>query len=72
MRYFYEIIIAEHLGSSWKESFEGMKFDEKYSQDGQMAITVISGVLLDQAALFGVLIKIRDLGLTLVSVNRSQ
>ncbi len=72
MHYFYEIIVEDHLGISWKDCFEGLEFEQKYSADGRRAITVISGALPDQAALYGVLIKIRDLGLILISVNRFQ
>ncbi len=72
MRYFYNIVVEDHLGSSWKEVFDGMEFEQKLIDDDRRAITVISGVILDQAALYGILIKIRDLGLTLVSVTRIQ
>jgi hypothetical protein len=72
MSYCYEIVIEAHLGDCWEEWLEGMEFEQKYDEDGGRAITVISGALPDQAALYGVLIKIRDLGLTLISVNRIQ
>jgi hypothetical protein len=72
MSHFYEIVVEDHLGPSWEEWFDGMEFEQKLTLDGQRGITVISGALKDQAALFGVLIKIRDLGLILISVNRIQ
>ena len=72
MSYFYEIVVEDHLGSNWKEWFEGMGFEQKFLTYDQRAVTIISGVIKDQAALYGVLIKIRDLGLTLISVNRIQ
>ncbi|HSR34172.1 MAG TPA: hypothetical protein VLY63_26700 [Anaerolineae bacterium] len=64
---FYEIRVEGHLGNSWSPWFEGMTIHHK--EGGE---TVLSGVLADQAALHGVLIKIRDLGLPLVSVTRSE
>ena len=60
----YEIRIEGHLGSSWSAWFEGLEISR--TPEGA---TVLSGPLPDQAALHGVLMKIRDLGLTLVSVN---
>lgn len=61
----FEIRVKEYLPLDWSEWFEGMAI--KYSPDGA---TVLAGPLRDQAALFGVLIKIRDLGLTLVSLSQ--
>ena len=60
----YEIRIAGHLSETWKARFEGLGM--RLDPDGE---TVLSGAL-DQAALHGVLVRIRDLGLRLVSVNR--
>jgi len=59
----YEIRIAGHLSVTWKARFEGLCM--RLDPGGE---TVLSGTL-DQAALHGVLIVIRDLGLKLVSVN---
>jgi hypothetical protein len=60
----YEIRLAGHLSMTWKARFEGLCI--RLDPDGE---TVLLGAL-DQAALHGVLIGIRDLGLKLVSVNR--
>ena len=60
----YEIRIAGHLSVTWKARFEGLCM--RLDPGGE---TVLSGTL-DQAALHGVLIIVRDLGLKLVSVNR--
>ncbi len=60
----YEIRIAGHLSETWKARFEGLSM--RLDPDGE---TALSGTL-DQAALHGVLVRIRDLGLKLVSVNR--
>ena len=59
----YEIRVRGHLGESWSAWFEEM--DIHYEE----ADTLLRGLLMDQAALHGVLAKIRDLGLTLVEVR---
>ncbi len=61
----YEIRIAGHLPSQWSAWFEG--FTVALEPDGT---TLLSGPLVDQAALYGLLKKVRDTGLTLMSVNQ--
>jgi len=60
----YEIRVAGHLSKNWASRFEGLSM--RHDPEGE---TVLTG-LLDQSALQGVLVKIRDLGLNLISVNR--
>ena len=60
----YQIRIKGHLGSRWREWFEGLTIE--LEADGN---TLLTGTLVDQAALHGVLKKIRDLGMPLLSVN---
>jgi hypothetical protein len=60
----YEIRVAGHLSANWAARFEGLSL--RHEPKGE---TVLSGTL-DQAALHGVLVRIRDLGLNLISVNR--
>ena len=60
----YEIRVEGHLATDWSDWFEGLAICQETSGD-----TVLSGPL-DQAALHGILAKIRDLGLVLVAVNR--
>jgi hypothetical protein len=60
----YEIRVVGHLSESWAAQFEGLSM--RHEPEGE---TLLSG-MLDQAALQGVLMRIRDLGLKLVSVNR--
>jgi hypothetical protein len=62
----YEIRITGHLGSSLSQIFEGLA--ARYANGD----TILSGNLVDQAALYGILMKLRDLGLELVSVNRVE
>ena len=61
----YEIRVKGHLDARWSAWFDGLDLGRE--PDG---ITVIQGVIADQAALHGVLQRIRDLGLELVSVTR--
>ena len=60
----YEIRVAGHLSKNWAARFDGLSM--QHELEGE---TVLSG-MLDQAALHGVLVRIRDLGLNLISVNR--
>ena len=62
----YEIRVAGHLSDNWAARFEGLSM--RHEPEGE---TVLSGKL-DQAAMHGVLMKIRDLGLNLISVNRVE
>ncbi len=64
--YVYEIRVEGHLGDRWSDWFEGLMLYN--DPNGE---TTLNGVLFDQAALFGVLTKIHDLNLTLISVQRS-
>jgi hypothetical protein len=59
----YEIRVAGHLSENWAARFEGLSM--RHEPEGA---TVLSG-MLDQAAMHGVFVKIRDLGLYLISVN---
>ncbi|HLO16605.1 MAG TPA: hypothetical protein VK206_17360 [Anaerolineales bacterium] len=61
---YYEIRIKGHLDRHWSESFADLKFTYL---DGDM--TLLSGLLPDQAAIHGLLERIRDLNLTLLSVS---
>ena len=62
----YEIRVAGHLSANWVARFEGLSI--RHEPEGE---TVLSGKL-DQAAIHGVLMKIRDMGLNLISVNRVE
>lgn len=61
----YQIRIKGHLDSQWTDWFEGMTITLEENGD-----TLLSGLVIDQAALHGLLKKVRDLGLPLISVNR--
>jgi hypothetical protein len=62
---FYQIRLEGHLSHQWTEWFEGLTITME--EDGN---TLLTGPVIDQAALFGLLKKVRDLGMPLVSVNR--
>ncbi len=60
----YEIRLKGHLGKEWIEWFEGMAITLDDSGE-----TVLTGPIADQSALHGLLKKIRDLGMPLLSVT---
>ena len=63
----YEIRVKGHLDQHWSAWFDGMTVNNEASGD-----TVISGPLVDQAALHSLLVKIYNLNLTLISVLRVE
>ena len=60
----YEIRIRGHLDPSWADWFDGLVMIPE-----ENGYTLLTGPLADQAALHGLLKKVRDLGLPLISVN---
>lgn len=67
---YYKICIEGHLGSMWMPWFEGMEIRLEASEGGARSITILSGPVPDQPALYGLLTRIRDLNLTLMSVEK--
>ncbi len=61
------IRVKEHLDVSWQEWFEGLQFTHE-----EAGTTLMSGSLSDQAALYGVLLKIRQLGLSLLWLDSDE
>jgi len=64
---YYEIKVRGHLDQRWSEWFSGLKLTHLGGD-----ITLLSGVLPDQAAIYGLLERARDLNLTLVSVTSAS
>ena len=62
----YRISVKGHLDDSWSEWFDGLTI----TQDDNM--TELCGTITDQAALYGLLIKLRDLNLILISMSREE
>ena len=63
----YAIRIKGHLDARWADRFEGLSFT--HESDGT---TILSGPVVDQAALYGLLRKVRDGGLPLLAVMRIE
>jgi hypothetical protein len=63
----YEIRLKGHLNARWADWFDGLTLTRE--SDGT---TLLSGPIVDQAALHGLLGKVRDLGLPLIAVRRRQ
>ena len=63
----YQIRIKGHLGSGWTDWFGGLTVTLEENGD-----TLLTGPVVDQAALHGLLKKVRDVGMTLLSVNRLE
>jgi hypothetical protein len=61
----FQIRIKGHLGDDWTDWFGGMSITQEENGD-----TLLTGPVPDQAALFGLLRRVRDLGMQLISINR--
>ncbi len=61
----YEIRLKGHLDDRWADWFEGLSFTHESN-----GTTILCGPVVDQAALHGLLRKVRDLGIPLLSVMR--
>ena len=63
----YQIRVKGHLGPRWASWFEGMNITLEDNGD-----TLLTGPVVDQAALHGLLRKVRDLGMPLISAIRVE
>ena len=62
----YQIKVKGHLGNQWSDWFAGVAIESKGD------VTILTGRQIDQSALHGLLVQIRDLGLPLISVRRVE
>jgi hypothetical protein len=65
----YEIFLKGHLDERWAGRFGGMSIKNTFDLQGS-PITVLSGIIVDQAALHGVITRIRNIGIPVMSINR--
>ena len=63
----YQIRLEGHLGGQWTDWFGGLTITLEDNGD-----TLVTGPVVDQAALHGLLKRVRDLGMPLISVNRVE
>lgn len=63
----YHIRLKGHLDPDWAAEFEGLNL--RHLEDGT---TLLTGLVADQAALHGILTRIRDMGLTLITVQQDE
>ena len=63
----YQIRVWSNLDPNWEDWFDGFTITHQVDNE-----TSLVGTVTDQAALHGILAKIRDLGLSLISVNRIE
>ena len=63
---YYEIQVKGYLDARWNELFDGMSIAWEDN------VTTISGMVADQAALHGLLARVRDYGLVLISIQSSN
>lgn len=61
----YQIRVKGHLDDSWSEWLDGLTITHEEDDT-----TVLTGTVADQSALYGLLIKLRDLCLTLIAIKR--
>jgi hypothetical protein len=64
MAQYYEIRVKGHLDESWADWFGGLSIEHQTNGE-----TLLAGRLVDQGALHGILSRLRDLGVQLISVN---
>jgi hypothetical protein len=67
----YEIKVKGHIDEAWSSWFEDMAITTGFTEDGT-PVTTFTGPIIDQAALHGVLGKIRDINMPLISVNQVE
>ncbi|NTU86136.1 MAG: hypothetical protein HGA45_43550 [Chloroflexales bacterium] len=64
----YTIYLAGHLDPRWATAFAGWTLTHTFSAD-QRPVTAMTGPIRDQAALYGLISRVRDLGFVLISLQ---
>ena len=67
----YRICVQGQLDRTWDDYFEGMEIENR-GESGGYQVTILSGVLIDQAAVQGVLQKLYNLGFSLILAERIE
>ena len=67
----YEIRVEGHLDQRWSSWLDGLTLTHVVGQDGKPQTRIV-GIIADQAALHGVLARVRDIGVPVLSVNRIE
>ena len=67
----YQIIVQGYLDENRSDWFDGMDIEPQVDADGR-SVTKLTGKVVDQAALHGLLRKLYDLGLSLLSIKRNE
>ncbi|MBI9050680.1 MAG: hypothetical protein JEZ00_14760 [Anaerolineaceae bacterium] len=62
----YKIFLRGHLDTRWEKIFPGFSFDHSMSPEDQ-PITVMTGQVIDQSAMYGTINRLQNLGIELIS-----
>jgi hypothetical protein len=68
----YEIRLQGRLDERWATWFDGMSLTTARDPVGSGVLTILRGHVVDQAALHGLLTRLRDIGLPLISITRAD
>lgn len=66
----YEIRVEGSLGDVWSDWFSGLEIRQEINCESCPVVTVLYGIIPDQSALHGVIARIRDLNLNLISIQQ--
>ena len=64
----YEIRVQGHVDSLWEDRFTGFSIQTTFTTNGA-PVTILTGEVVDQSALSGILVELSDMNLKLISVN---
>jgi hypothetical protein len=65
----YELVVRGHLDQRWADSLPGLQFTRGLDPDGE-PVTVLRGPVVDESELHGLMARIRDRGVTLISMRQ--